>query len=178
VPPDRPTDSGRPEVTVSTCRHCRRRIDWRTYGSENWEPDYDSTIDEATWRHANGYASCTVTHAAQPESPVPGSIDAAHLARQRDWSRETFGPALRTYGLLDHIRKELAEIEADPFDISEWIDVVILALDGAWRHGAEPQQIIDAIKAKQAKNETRSWPDWRTRPEDQAIEHDRNEASA
>jgi hypothetical protein len=38
----------------------------------------------------------------------------------------------------------------------------------------EPQQIIDAIRAKQAKNEARVWPDWRLSDEDHAIEHDRS----
>lgn len=101
------------------------------------------------------------------------SIDAEHLARQRAWSEATFGPGPRTFGVLDHIRKELAEIEADPTDVTEWVDVVILALDGAWRAGWEPQQIIDAIRAKQARNEARTWPDWRTMSADRAIEHDR-----
>lgn len=99
----------------------------------------------------------------------------AHLRRQRDWSGKTFGPSKRTKGVLDHIRKELAEIEAKPDDLSEWIDVVILALDGAWRHGGSPQDIIDALEAKQRKNEARVWPDWRALPEDRAIEHDRSE---
>lgn len=99
------------------------------------------------------------------------AIDAAHLERQRTWSRETFGPGHRTKGVLDHIRKELKEIEADPLDVKEWVDVIILAFDGAWRAGWEPQQIIDAIEAKQARNEARSWPDWRIQSEDQAIEH-------
>lgn len=103
----------------------------------------------------------------------PRSIDAAHLARQRAFSERTFGPGTRTLGVLDHIRKELLEIEADPTDLSEWIDVVILALDGAWRAGWAPQAIIDAIVEKQARNEKRVWPDWRTAPADQAIEHDR-----
>jgi ribA/ribD-fused uncharacterized protein len=76
--------------------------------------------------------------------------------------------------VIDHIRKELREIEADPTDVSEWIDVVILAFDGAWRHGATPDQIIAALVAKQAKNEARTWPDWRTLPQDRAIEHDRS----
>lgn len=53
----------------------------------------------------------------------------------------------------------------------KWIDVVILALDGAWRTGATPAQIIDALVAKQTKNEARTWPDWRTAPADKAIEH-------
>ncbi len=103
----------------------------------------------------------------------PAVIDAAHLARQREFSERTFGPGSRTDGVIDHIRKELREIEAAPDDLSEWVDVVILALDGAWRAGHGPQQIIDAIVAKQAKNEARTWPDWRTAIPGQAIEHDR-----
>lgn len=99
---------------------------------------------------------------------------AAHLERQRAFSRKTFGPGNRTAGVIDHIRKELREIEADPTDIEEWIDVIILALDGAWRAGYEPAQIVEAIVAKQAKNEKRRWPDWRAADPDKAIEHDRS----
>jgi hypothetical protein len=102
------------------------------------------------------------------------AIDVVHLARQREWSRQTFGPGDRAKGVVDHIRKELAEIEADPTDLGEWVDVVILALDGAWRSGHEPHEIIGAIKAKQARNEARVWPDWRTAPANKAIEHDRS----
>lgn len=105
-------------------------------------------------------------------------IDAAHLAHQRAWSEATFGPGPRTLGLLDHIRKELAEVESYPTDLYEWVDVIILAFDGAWRAGWEPQQIIDAIKDKQARNEARTWPDWRTVPTDRAIEHDRTGEAA
>lgn len=94
-----------------------------------------------------------------------------HLARQRAFSEQTFGPGMRTQGVIDHIRKELLEIEAAPADLSEWIDVAILALDGAWRTGATPQQIIEALVAKQDKNEARQWPDWRIVPDGQAIEH-------
>jgi hypothetical protein len=104
----------------------------------------------------------------------PAVIDAAHLTRQREWSEITFGPGARTLGVLNHIRSELDEIEADPTDLEEWVDVVILAFDGAWRAGWEPQEIIDAIVAKQSKNEARTWPDWRTMSQDQAIEHDRS----
>jgi hypothetical protein len=41
------------------------------------------------------------------------------------WSTRTFGPGHQTKGLIKHIEKELVEIEADPVDINEWIDVVI-----------------------------------------------------
>ena len=94
-----------------------------------------------------------------------------HLARQRAFSERTFGPGSRTFGVLDHIRKELREIEDKPSDLSEWIDVVILALDGAWRAGHSPEEIVAALVAKQAKNESRQWPDWRGQPTDKAIEH-------
>ena len=99
------------------------------------------------------------------------AIDAAHIERQREWSERTFGPGSRSAGVVDHIRRELVEIEADPSDLGEWVDVVILALDGAWRAGHDPQTIIDAIVAKQTRNEQRTWPDWRTMPTDRAIEH-------
>ena len=103
----------------------------------------------------------------------PATIDARHLAHQREWSLATFGPGTRLHGVLDHITKELDEIRADPTDVGEWVDVIILAFDGAWRAGWEPQEILDAIKAKQARNEARTWPDWRTASPDRAIEHDR-----
>lgn len=103
------------------------------------------------------------------------AINVSDLDRQREWSRETFGPGTRTLGVLSHIRSELDEIEADPTDLSEWIDVVILAIDGAWRAGYSPQDIISAYHAKQEKNQARTWPDWRTMSQDQPIEHDRSQ---
>ncbi len=97
----------------------------------------------------------------------------SHLERQKKWSSLTFGPGDRAKGVVDHIRKELCEIEQNPGDLEEWIDVVILALDGAWRSGASPNQIIAQLATKQAKNEARAWPDWRTASPDKAIEHRR-----
>jgi Protein of unknown function (DUF550) len=98
----------------------------------------------------------------------------AHLYRQRAFSRATFGPGERTKGICDHIRKELAEIEKDPDDIREWIDVLLLALDGAWRAGFMPEEIVNALDEKQEENELRDWPDWRTAEPDKTIEHKRD----
>jgi hypothetical protein len=114
------------------------------------------------------------TRIAEPDSVHSPAIDAEHLQRQREFSTRTFGPGNRTDGVLDHITKELDEIRADPCDLSEWVDVIILAFDGAWRAGWEPQQIIDAIVAKQERNEQRTWPDWRTADPGKAIEHVRS----
>lgn len=99
----------------------------------------------------------------------------AHLHRQRAFSERTFGPGERTAGVLDHIRKELLELEQAPGDLTEWIDVVLLAFDGAWRAGHAPEAIAQALEAKQAKNEARTWPDWRTAEPGKAIEHVRRE---
>lgn len=125
------------------------------------------------WHHGEKTSTAPTTGSA------PIAFDMlAHLARQAAWSELTFGPGARTKGVVDHIRKELREIEADPTDLTEWIDVVILALDGAWRAGGSPEQIIRTIVAKQTKNEGRAWPDWRTADPDKAIEHDRSQDAA
>lgn len=94
-----------------------------------------------------------------------------HLTRQRAFSRHVFGPGARTEGVLDHIARECLEVRACPSDIREWADLILLALDGAWRAGHEPVAIAEAIAAKQARNEARTWPDWRAVPAGRAIEH-------
>lgn len=130
-------------------------------------------------------ASYGPDHSAEPEpedglgptgecsSRGPADL-VSYLHRQWAWSKETFGPALRTKGIVQHITKELREIEADPHDLAEWVDVIILAMDGFWRHGGKPEDLLPAMQAKQDKNFARTWPDWRTMGEDQAIEHDRS----
>lgn len=104
-----------------------------------------------------------------------------HVRRQMEWSERTFGPGTREKGVIDHITKELKEVaNAAPEDkLSEWIDIIILGIDGAWRcieaseQSTAPEQVAEALAAKQARNFARRWPDWRTMSEDQAIEHDR-----
>lgn len=89
--------------------------------------------------------------------------------QQREWSVRTFGQGQRTEGICKHIEKELAEIRENPTDITEWIDVIILAFDGAWRAGYSPEEIEEALYDKQQKNFLRKWP---TNPaEDQPSEH-------
>lgn len=98
------------------------------------------------------------------------------IAEQIQFSIKAFGPGDRTNGVVDHIEKELDEIiKSDGQDLSEWIDVIILALDGAWRAGHTPIQITTALRAKFDKNKLRKWPDWRTADPNKAIEHVRDE---
>lgn len=99
------------------------------------------------------------------------AIDEDHLYRQIGFSVRTFGPGARTAGVIDHITKELEEVRESGGSLEEWVDVIILAFDGAWRCGATPEQIIAAVKDKQERNERREWPDWRTVEPGRAIEH-------
>lgn len=105
-----------------------------------------------------------------------------HLLRQMAFSRATFGPAERRDGVIEHIRKELAEVATADTPMArhrEWTDVVILALDGLTRslrtEGYSPrlaaEKACELILEKQSVNESRDWPDWRGMPTDKAIEH-------
>lgn len=125
------------------------------------------------WRNTESQARSVAYHAEDLLAGTGFNL-VAHIGRQRAFSERTWGPGARTQMVADHIRKELIEIEAKPDDIAEWADVILLAFDGAWRSGATPAQIIEAIEAKQTKNEGRVWPDWRTQDPNKAIEHDRS----
>ena len=80
------------------------------------------------------------------------------LSKQIVWSKKTFGSSKRTLGIIKHIRKELIEIKKKPEDLSEWIDVIILALDGYWRHGGKPEEIMLHLYEKQKTNFNRVYP--------------------
>lgn len=93
------------------------------------------------------------------------------MARQIDWSKRTFGPDRRTLGITEHIALELDEIKAEPDDLEEWVDVMILGFDGAWRTGHSPTEILEAYERKMNKNFARKWPKYEQGSEDQAILH-------
>jgi hypothetical protein len=97
----------------------------------------------------------------------------AFLVRQRAFSLRALGPRQTGRGVADHIRKELAEIESSGGALEEWVDVMLLAFDGAMRAGAAPDAIAAGLEAKLTRNEGRSWPDWRDADPDKAIEHHR-----
>lgn len=97
-----------------------------------------------------------------------------YIYAQRRWSEQAFGPidaGDRTPGILKHLRKEIGEVAAAPKDVLEWVDIIILALDGAWRNGYSAEFIIAALEEKQRINMHRKWPDWTTVASDQPIEH-------
>lgn len=91
------------------------------------------------------------------------------------WSLNTFGTSSRPEGIIKHIRKELHEIERSPEDLHEWIDVIILAVDGAWRQGYSAEQIIQALINKQLINFNRKWPSSTDQAEAEPTEHIKEE---
>jgi hypothetical protein len=111
-----------------------------------------------------------------------------HLIRQMAFSKATYGPGTRTNGVLDHITKEIAEVRDSGGSADEWVDLVILSLDGLTRQlsfcnegdkriktSAEIAELAcNIIVGKQDRNENRTWPDWRTMSAEKAIEHDRS----
>lgn len=117
-----------------------------------------------------------------------------HLKRQIAFSKGTFGPGSRQSGVTDHIMQELEEIKDGDNDPREWVDVVLLAMDGLWRSIAYdkegrhleqygslmshwdniPKIAVTLVQEKQSRNEQRDWPDWRTADPNKAINHDRS----
>ena len=100
---------------------------------------------------------------------------AKHLKDQFKFSVEAFGPPNGSVGVIDHIEKELVEVKAKPQDLEEWIDLLILASDGAMREGHTVEDIIMMWEFKLAKNKKRKWPDWKTAEPGKAIEHIRKD---
>jgi hypothetical protein len=112
-----------------------------------------------------------------------------HLQRQAAFSRATFGPAVRTLGIIEHIKSELTEIKDAPSSggrSKEWVDVALLAFDGLLRSCREElstpktgtannamiaERACRLFQDKQCENEMRIWPDYRTVSEDAAINH-------
>lgn len=99
---------------------------------------------------------------------------AAFVDAKAKWSRDTFGPQ-SIVGLRKHIDKELAEIDAKPGDLIEWVDLVLLAIDGVTKHaGATGAEFVRALVEKMDRNRARQWPDWRALGPDEAREHVRD----
>lgn len=99
----------------------------------------------------------------------------SHIHRQRAFSIKTFGPigqGQKPEGVIAHILKEIHdELSLDPTSLKEWVDMLILSIDGCIKSGHSAEEIVQALVDKQTRNEQRQWPDWRTMDPSKAIEH-------
>jgi len=84
-----------------------------------------------------------------------------YLQEQYQWSIATFGSGKCTQGLISHIIDELNKVVERPDDMEEWIDVAMLALDGALRlsrrKGREHEEVMECLWHKLAINHRRQW---------------------
>lgn len=90
---------------------------------------------------------------------VMRDLDLVHLLREMlVWSKETFGCGIRTEPILKHIEMEVKEVRdskgEDPY---EWIDIIILAMDGALNAGYTPEEIAFFLRNKFEKNKKRTY---------------------
>lgn len=81
-----------------------------------------------------------------------------YLKKQIKWSKKAFGTSKRTVGITKHINKEVDEVLAKPDDLSEWIDIIILAMDGYWRHGGTSSSLMKDLRNKLKINMSRVYP--------------------
>lgn len=86
------------------------------------------------------------------------------------WSQATFGTDQERgpIGSLKHLSKEALEAAADPGDVNEYADCLILILDASRRAGISARALVDAGHAKMKVNRSRVYP----RPgKDEVSEH-------
>lgn len=93
-----------------------------------------------------------------PNITPPIAITPEWMDNRYGWSLNTFGKGQRTKGILAHIQCELKEIEAAPNDLMEWVNLLLLAFDGAARAGHSSKAVIAGIHEKHKINLARKWP--------------------
>lgn len=103
-------------------------------------------------------ADALASSAARWVAEQGGSIDRlTHLdSRIREWADATF-PSATIASHLRHMRKEIDEAEADPRDVSEWADLLIMTLYGAALGMHTFGELIAATEAKHEVNVKRQW---------------------
>lgn len=68
-----------------------------------------------------------------------------YLRAHNAWSARTFGTDRKPMSIIKHLRKELEELQQKPDDILEYVDIIILAADGAFLCQYTPNQVVEAL---------------------------------
>lgn len=108
---------------------------------------------------------CGVTYRYRPSVPTLDSV----VREIHDWQAVTF-PRATPASVVEHLRREVVELESDPSNAMELADVVFLAIGLAYETGVDLRAIL---AEKLAINRARVWgePD-----ADGVVEHVREEA--
>lgn len=76
---------------------------------------------------------------------------------QAAFSEATF-PGVTPLAVARHLRSEAEELEAEPYDLAEWADALLLTFDGARRAGASLELLLSRAFTKLEVNRLRTWP--------------------
>ena len=103
------------------------------------------------------------THAHLLDATHAHLLDAMHgnaLGELQDrvilFQRRNF-PDQTLAAKLEHLRREVVELQDNPRDLSEWADVFILILGSANKAGLAAPELIALAHEKMAINENRKW---------------------
>lgn len=126
--------------------------------------------DVANYVECVGYAMSASVHTSK-------TLPCIQINRQHRWSSERFGPPSHRgpAGPLKHLKKEVEEALESPGDLEEYVDLLFLVLDAAWRAGFSTSSLLRGHQAKLTINEARNHPDWRGADPNEPIEHIREE---
>jgi hypothetical protein len=150
----------RADKALSLIRECRAKAEEAHYEADSLFSEVDALLD-------------TLQRKADPQLATHGDKLVALARDLADWSERTFGPdTLRgPIGALKHLEKEAREAQAQPGDIKEYADILILWLDASRRAGFTPLDMIDAAIAKMQENKARTWPAIDLSKLDEPTEH-------
>lgn len=105
----------------------------------------------------SGKTADRVVEVTPPTFRDPGVDLVGFFDDKARWSISTFGDDIPMEGVIRHLRKELDEVERDPKDLEEWVDVIFLAMDGAQRSGFSGKALVVKMIEKHQKNLRREW---------------------
>lgn len=72
------------------------------------------------------------------------------------WAKATF-PEATTETCFNHLKREIKEILADPSDMTEWADGLMLYLQAASYSGVNVDELLPYMQDKFAVNKQRDW---------------------
>lgn len=132
-------------VTIKrTCSTCGK-TEVQTNGSPKWittafdDFEFCSEHCASSWAQRNPFATLGREHG--------------------EWSQTQFGldSERGPEGPLAHLAKEVEEMAADPTDLSEYADGLLLLLDASRRAGFTADQLLEAASVKLKVNMEREW---------------------
>jgi hypothetical protein len=98
--------------------------------------------------------------------------DFVELWREQEAFSEATFPGITPLAVARHLRSEADELIASPTDRLEWVDALLLSIDGARRAGMTCDELLALAFRKIEINRQRQWP--AVVDVNESVEHIRN----